>query len=136
MVDFKKYIDADSSLDSVDPMDIFNSLDRRSSHTALRPVQMEAIKALNERRDERDLVLKLSTGAGKTTVALVYLYSHMKEKKRPAVYLCPTIQLAEQVIAESKNLGIKAVLYQSGESLPGAEALAGRAIVVCHKLGT
>ena len=131
MVDFAQYINVDPSVGPTNPLDIFNSLDRRSSHTALRPVQFEALEALNSRREERDLVLKLSTGAGKTTVALVYLYSRMKEKKRPAVYLCPTIQLAEQVVAEAGCLGIPAVLYPSGQPLPGAEALAGRAIVVC-----
>ena len=131
MVDFTQYVNVDPSVGSTNPLDVFNSLDRRASHTALRPVQLEALEALNERREERDLVLKLSTGAGKTTVALVYLYSHMKEKKRPAVYLCPTIQLAEQVVAEAGYLGIPAVLYPSGYSLPGADALAGRAIVVC-----
>ena len=131
MVDFTQYVDVDPSVSPTNPLDIFNSLDRRASHTALRPVQSEALEALNNRREERDLVLKLSTGAGKTTVALVYLYSHMKEKKRPAVYLCPTIQLAEQVVAEAGCLGIPAVLYPSGQPLPGADALAGRAIVVC-----
>ena len=131
MVDFTQYISASSNTDSTDPLEIFNSLDRRSSHTALRPVQIEALKALDERRSERDLVLKLSTGAGKTTVALVYLYSHMKDKKRPVVYLCPTMQLAEQVVMEARHLGIEAVLYSGNQSLPGADALAGRAIVVC-----
>ena len=87
MVDFTQYVNADPSVSPTNPLDIFNSLDRRASHTALRPVQLEALEALNSRREERDLVLKLSTGAGKTTVALVYLYSHMKEKKQPAVYL-------------------------------------------------
>ena len=131
MVDFTQYVNVDPSVSPTNPLDIFNSLDRRASHTALRPVQFEALEALNSRREERDLVLKLSTGAGKTTVALVYLYSHMKEKKRPAVYLCPTIQLAEQVVAEAGCLGIPSVLYPRGQSLPGPDALAGRAIVVC-----
>ena len=131
MVDFTQYIRADTAVSSIDPIKIFESLDRRASHTALRPVQTEALAALHERRDERDLVLKLSTGAGKTTVALVYLYSHMREKRQPAVYLCPTTQLAEQVVAEAAHLGIEAVLYPRGEPHPGANALAGRAIVVC-----
>ena len=121
MVDFTQYIEADTSVSSTDPIEIFESLDRRGSHTALRPVQIEALRTLNERRRERDLVLKLSTGAGKTTVALVYLYSHMREKRQPAVYLCPTTQLADQVVAEAEHLGIKAVLYPSGQPLPGAD---------------
>lgn len=131
MVDFTQYIKPDSTDSPIDPIELFDSLDRKASHTALRPVQTEALTALYERRNERDLVLKLSTGAGKTTVALVYLYSHMREKRQPAVYLCPTTQLAEQVVAEARHLGIKAVLYPPGEPLPGADALAGRAIVVC-----
>ena len=45
-------------------------------------------------------MLKVSTGAGKTAVGLLFLQSHMEEAEEPAVYLCPAVQLVEQVIEE------------------------------------
>lgn len=131
MVDFGKYVRSEQTVDTTDPLELFDSLDRRASHTVLRPVQIEALQGLSERRGQRDVVLKLSTGAGKTAVALVYLYSHMLEKRQPVVYLCPTTQLVDQVLAEAKSLGISAVNYPTGQSLPGPDALGGRSIVVC-----
>ena len=61
-------------------------MDRKSSHTDLRTVQQQALKALNEVREDKDIILKMSTGSGKTTVALLFLLSHMNEKEEPVVY--------------------------------------------------
>ena len=131
MVDFTKFIDDEEEFDTKDPEKLFASLDRWASHTVLRPVQKEALTELFKRRNERDIVLKLSTGAGKTTVALVFLYSHMLEKQRPAVYLCTTTQLVKQTLSEARRLGMQAVPYPSDTPHPGAESLSGRAITVC-----
>ncbi|MCP3167301.1 DEAD/DEAH box helicase [Myxococcus sp. QH3KD-4-1] len=87
--------------------------------------------ALAERRGARDVVLKMSTGFGKTTVALVHLFSYMEETRRPVVYLCPTTQLVDQVIQEAENLGINAVAYRAREKHPATAAIAGKAIIVC-----
>jgi type I site-specific restriction endonuclease len=73
MVDFKKYGGRKRVVDVADPLKLFESLDVKTSHTTLRPAQIEAIQALAARRSERDHVLKMNTGAGKTTVALLYL---------------------------------------------------------------
>ncbi len=131
MVDFEKLVGKKQTLDSRDLLNLFNSLDRQASHITLRPVQEQALKNLQAHRDERDLVLKMSTGAGKTTVALLYLKSYMAETKRPGVYLCPTIQLVNQVIRESMKLGVRACHYAAGEQYPGAAAMSGQEIVVC-----
>ena len=131
MVDFGKLVSKKQSLDAGNIMSLFNSLDRQASHTSLRGVQESIIAAIQARRKERDLVLKMSTGAGKTTVALLYLKSHATEMKRPGVYLCPTTQLVSQVIEEGAKLGIKASHYASGQQYPGAAAMSGQEIVVC-----
>ena len=55
----------------------------------------------------------------------------MLEAQEPAVYLCPTTQLVDQVILEAGNLGIPAVRYPSKQPLPGPEATGGKAIIVC-----
>jgi hypothetical protein len=131
MVDFGRLVSKKQSLDARNLIGVFNSLDRQASHTSLRPVQGAIIKEIQERRNDRDLVLKMSTGAGKTGVALLYLKSHMTETKRPGVYLCPTIQLVSQVIDEGFRLGIKASHYASGQQYPGAAAMSGQEVVVC-----
>jgi len=131
MVDFKKLIGARPAERDPDPLKIFASLDRKASHAALRGAQEEALTKLHERRAERDLVLKMPTGLGKTTVGLLYLQSHMVSSGRGAVYLCPTVQLVRQVLAEARRLGVKAYEYPAGEPHPHPDCLGGRAVAVC-----
>ncbi len=131
MVEFKKLVQKKSEVNPADLIKLFESLDRQSSHTELRPVQIEALQELGKRREEKDHVLKISTGAGKTTVALLYLQSYMQEKDEPVVYLCPTVQLVEQVQEEAEKLGIKAVVYPAKEQLPPTEGTARKAIIIC-----
>jgi hypothetical protein len=130
-IDFAKYGGQKRVIDVADPLKLFETLDRKTSHTALRPVQIEALQSLAARRGEEDLVLKLSTGAGKTTVALLFLRSHAAEKKKPVVYLCPTMQLVSQVPEEAKNLGLRAVEYPAGQRRPDPAGSSGDAIIVC-----
>lgn len=131
MVRFRDLVGRGGKVDPTDLKQLFDSLDRHASHTELRPAQSEAVRSLTERRGERDLVLKISTGAGKTAVALTYLQSYMEETEGPVVYLCPTIQLVEQVCEEGAHLGIKAVSYLGGKTHPDPEAMAGHAVLVC-----
>ncbi|HEY5377478.1 MAG TPA: DEAD/DEAH box helicase [Polyangiaceae bacterium] len=131
MIDFKKYGGKTRVVDVADPLKLFESLDVKTSHTTLRPAQIEAIQLLAARRSERDHVLKMNTGAGKTTAALLYLRSHAAEKHRPVVYLCPTIQLVDQVLEEADKLGILAVHYRAGEPHPDPKGMSGEAVIVC-----
>src|SRR5579862_835512 len=114
MVDFDKLLRKKPAIDVGDPLKLFESLDRKSSHSTLREPQINALKQLRDRRSSRDLVLKMPTGMGKTAVALLYLKSHMSEHKQVGVYLCPTIQLVAQVLAEAASLGISASHYAKG----------------------
>src|SRR5512133_680741 len=107
MVDFGKLVERPAQVDARDPLKLFASLDRKGSHTTLRPSQIEVLTELYQRRAERDHVLKLGTGVGKSSVALLYLRSYMAETRRPAVYLCPTRQLVLQVLEEAERLGIR-----------------------------
>jgi hypothetical protein len=131
MVDFKKLVKKKRTIDVTNLFKLFESLDRHTSHTELRPAQAGALKTLGERRNKRDVVLKLSTGAGKTVAALLYLQSHMEEKEAPVVYLCPTKQLMEQVREEASKLGINAVVYPAGKSHPPVDGISGKAIIIC-----
>jgi hypothetical protein len=89
------------------------------------------MKALTERQAEKDLVLKVSTGAGKTTVGLLYLYGFMKVSREAGVFLCPTVQLVEQVLEEAQRLGIQARHYAAGQTYPPQECVRGDAVLVC-----
>lgn len=117
--------------DAKDRLAVFASLDRRASHTTLRETQREALEQLSGRHEERDLVLKLSTGAGKTTISLVHLYAYMLDARKPAAYLCPRRQLVQQVLQEAAALGIPAKEYARKERYPDADCQRGEAILVC-----
>lgn len=131
MVDFRKLVKREPVTDFTNLVTLFESLDRHASHTELRPAQLQALEAVSKQRAQKDLILKVSTGAGKTVIGLLYLLSHMHETKRPVVYLCPTRQLMEQVINEAERLGVKVFPYPKGETYPHVEALSGQAILVC-----
>jgi hypothetical protein len=131
MVQFTEDGSEEPALDPPDLVALYQSLDRKASHVTPRDAQKEALLTLSGRLASRDLVLKMSTGYGKTTVALVYLHSHMLGSGRPVVYLCPTTQLVNQVLTEAANLGIKASYYRAMQPHPDPQATAGRSIIVC-----
>lgn len=131
MVDFSKFVGGPPPPESSDPLKIFESLDRKASHATLRPAQIEALTKLYARQSDRDVVLKLGTGVGKSTVGLLYLRSHMNERKEAGVYLCPTRQLVEQVLEEAAKLGLSAYEYPAGDKHPNAACQSGDAILVC-----
>jgi hypothetical protein len=131
MVDFRKLMGSRQATPDPDPLKVFASLDRKTSHAALRQAQEIALAAVHSRRTDRDLVLKMPTGLGKSAVGLLFLQSHMLSSGRGGVYLCPTVQLVKQVLAESERLGVRAFEYPAGQPQPHADCLAGRAVTVC-----
>jgi len=131
MVDFGSLIGTKKEEIAYDLEKFYAALDVKSTHTEPRPAQREALKQLTERYTDKDLVLKISTGAGKTTIGLLYLYGHMRVSRAPAVYLCPTVQLIEQVLQESDRLGIQAHAYLAGETYPHQACMRGEAVLVC-----
>lgn len=112
MVNFKKFTGKSSKVDYCDPIAIHRSLDSEVSHSHLRDVQHEVLQEFRTRRSERDMVLKMGTGSGKTAVGLLMLKSYMAETQRPGVYLCPDYQLVGQVVSEAKKLGLKVEVYE------------------------
>lgn len=67
---------------------------------------------------ERDIVVKMNTGSGKTLVGLLMLQSLLNEGTGPVVYLCPTKQLVEQAYKTAAELEIPAVTDGEGTELP------------------
>ena len=100
----------------------------------LRPVQETVLSEWHaKRRDERDVILKLHTGQGKTLVGLLMLQSKLNEGIGPALYLCPNYFLVDQTIEQAQAFGIRCVT--ADDELPD-EFVDGRAILVTvlHKL--
>lgn len=110
--------------------ELFKQLDRKTTHTSLRPAQLAALAALDDQLTQRDVIMKLSTGSGKTVLGLVYAeMMRRKYKGDPVVYLCPTTQLVEQAVASGQAIGVSVATFpRSG--LPFG-ALSGDAVLAC-----
>lgn len=90
MIDFSKKIGTKPKVKQVNPIEIYNSLDRKTDAGPLRPVQERVLKEWDSnRRNDRNLIVKLHTGEGKTLIGLLMLQSLLNEKGEPCLYLCP-----------------------------------------------
>ena len=92
----------------IEPREIFMSLPKNKYGYA-RDVQTEVWKKWYEQRDQKNSIIKMNTGSGKTIVGLLILQSCLNESKGPAIYVVPDSYLAQQVCSEAKALGILAV---------------------------
>ena len=101
-----------------EPRQLFQALQRNENYEYLRDVQGDVLDEWYRRRNERDLVIKMSTGSGKTLVGLVLLWSRLQEGKGPALYLCPDNYLVSQVKREADALGIKHVDFEPDNRFP------------------
>ena len=110
--------------------ELFSQLDRKATHASLRSVQVSALAALDTQADEKDVVLKLSTGSGKTVVGLVYAeMMRRRYKGDPVIYLCPTTQLVSQVLTSANSIGVPATDFPH-KGLP-YDAFAGETVLIC-----
>ncbi len=125
MVDFRK-LKAGVAATVTDPVEIFRRLPKPPGINDLYTSQAEVLKEWFARRTERDIIIKLHTGGGKTLVALLIAQSAMNETRKPAVYLTPNNQLLGQVLAKASEYGIPAQNYTKGHiptSVQAAEAV-------------
>lgn len=108
MVDFNKRLSKMAREQLLDPVEIYETLDRESDKGPLRPAQIAILSAWHTtRRSERDTIVKLHTGQGKTLIGLLMLQSKLNEGLGPAVYLCPDKFLVSQTVAQAKQFGFK-----------------------------
>lgn len=108
MVDFTKKLASKKVSKVSNPIELYRTLDRASDKGPLRPSQQEILQEWDtERRSQRDVIVKLHTGQGKTLVGLLMLQSRLNEGKGPAVYLCPNNFLIEQTCEQAKQFGIQ-----------------------------
>jgi replicative superfamily II helicase len=129
MVDFKKLRASKAKPSPIPPREIFHSLPKPAGINDLYASQAEVLDLWHVRRTDRDVVVKLHTGGGKTLVALLMAQSIMNETDLPVLYLAPTNQLVEQVLAKSRDYGITTVPYVKKQPLP-SEFEEGKAVLV------
>ncbi|MEQ1741737.1 MAG: DEAD/DEAH box helicase family protein [Candidatus Nitrotoga sp.] len=130
-MDFGKLTKTKSGSAPTKLVDLFEQLDRKATHQILRPVQVESLHALDAQLNEHDVVLKVSTGSGKTLVGLVF--AEMMRRKypgEPVIFLCPTTQLIDQVLHTAAQIGVTAESFQKDVSRP-LHAIEGRSVLVC-----
>lgn len=117
MVDFNKLRSLSPRAVPIDPLEIFRRLPKPQGINDLYTSQAEVLEAWFKRKDERDTVVKLHTGGGKTLVGLLMAQSTLNELKEPVLYLAPTNQLVKQTLEKAQALGIAAVPYVRGKPL-------------------
>lgn len=117
MVDFDKLRTQKKKTKVIEPTEIFRRLPKPQGINDLYTSQAEVLNAWFLRRTEKDIVVKLHTGGGKTLVGLLMAQSTLNETSEPVVYLTPTVQLVNQTLEKAKALGIHAVQYERGKPL-------------------
>ena len=87
-------------------------------------------------RKQRDVIVKLHTGQGKTLIGLLMLQSSLNEGLGPAMYLCPNNFLVKQTIDEATSFGIKTIPFDPVSTKLPSEFLNSESILVanCNKL--
>ena len=114
---FKKFNDqqnTDISL-PIDPNELFYSLKKENEYSYLRGIQEEALTNWHNQREKNNLLIKMNTGAGKTLVGLLILYSKLIETKKKSIFLCPDKQLVNQVFEQSKKYNIPTCIIEENE---------------------
>jgi replicative superfamily II helicase len=107
MVDFKKRLAGKQVQKPVDPIPLYDTLDRAHDKGPLRPAQVSVLKDwFTHHQSTRDVIVKLHTGQGKTLIGLLMLQSRLNASKSPAVYLCPDNFLINQTCEQAKQFGI------------------------------
>ncbi|MFZ3491747.1 DEAD/DEAH box helicase [Streptomyces sp. 5.8] len=92
----------------IDPRVLFDALPGRAAqYEFLRDPQGQVLQAWYDRRSEKDLVIKLNTGGGKTVVGLLICQSSLNEGEGPALYLAPDPFLASQAMEQAVELGLE-----------------------------
>lgn len=119
MIDFKKRLEGVKSELKANPIELYETLDRASDKGPLRPSQnMILSEWYNNRKDDRDNIIKLHTGQGKTLIGLLILQSRINSGNGPSIYICPNIYLVQQTCNQAEQFGIPYCVVGSDKALP------------------
>ena len=132
MVDFKKKLSSGRTNRKTEPQELYKTLDRKSVAGPLRPAQEYILNEWYQtHHDDKDLVIKLHTGEGKTLIGLLILQSMINSKEGPCLYVCPNIYLVSQVCNEAEKFGIPYCSIGEDRQIPD-EFLSGEKILITH----
>jgi len=107
VVDFKKRLAGKKAGKPVDPIKLYETLDRAHDKGPLRPAQQAVLEDwFKNHQSTRDVIVKLHTGQGKTLIGLLMLQSRLNAGQGPAAYLCPDHFLIDQTCEQAKQFGI------------------------------
>lgn len=119
MIDFTKKFPSLNRSKQTNPVLLYEDLDRKATAGPLRPVQNGVLTDWYKRCFEnKDVIVKLHTGEGKTLIGLLILQSRLNAGKGPALYVCPTKQLAAQTANDAIKFGVPYILDQGGTDIP------------------
>lgn len=135
MVDFSKKLKNKQKEIHTNPIDIYESLDRQTEKVG--PLRRSQKRVLTDWYDHRlsnkDIILKLNTGAGKTLVGLLMLESRrrLREKNNYGIemFLCNDSNLIDQTINQAKLFGIEPTKINNNNEIPD-EVINGEKILV------
>lgn len=132
MVDFRKKLSSGKINRKTEPQELYKTLDRKSVAGPLRPAQEYILEEWYQKhRKDKDLIIKLHTGEGKTLIGLLILQSMINSKEGPCLYVCPNIYLVEQVRMEAEKFGIPCCTIGNDNEIPD-EFLCGEKILITH----
>ncbi|MHC5536876.1 DEAD/DEAH box helicase family protein [Singulisphaera rosea] len=107
MVDFKKRLTGRTSDKQIDPVKLYDTLDRAHDKGPLRPAQVAVLAEwFANHQGTRDNIVKLHTGQGKTLIGLLMLQARLNAGKGPSLYLCPDNYLIDQTCDQARQFGI------------------------------
>ena len=132
MIDFHKKLKEGIKIKKLNPIDIYNSLDRKTDAGPLRPAQERILRTwFNGRTNDRNLIVKLHTGEGKTLIGLLILQSFLNKNGESSIYLCPNDFLVHQTCHEAQKFGINVCTFEATKKseIP-TEFLNGKKILV------
>jgi replicative superfamily II helicase len=114
VVDFKKRLAGKKAERPIDPIKLYETLDRAHDKGPLRPAQLAVLGTwFADHQKTRDIIVKLHTGQGKTLIGLLMLQSRLNAGTGPALYLCPDNYLIDQTCEQARQFGIATCVAES-----------------------
>lgn len=131
VIDFKKKLASRPIEPKTNPIELYDTLDRKSVAGPLRPSQKAILSDWYENhRYDKDLIIKMHTGEGKTLVGLLLLQSLLNLKEGPCLYVCPNKYLVNQVCSEADKFGIPFCTFDDAD-IPN-DFLSASRILITH----
>jgi replicative superfamily II helicase len=131
MVDFSKKLKNQAKQIVTDPIKIYESLDRQTEKVG--PLRKPQQKVLQEwfasRLKDKNVILKLNTGAGKTLAGLLILESKRRQNHGVEIFLCNNSNLINQTIHQANLFGIFPVEMDENNNIP-TEVINGEKLLI------